>query len=386
MKFFKLLIKGFKWLGQFALKMFGNIANAVKICIGTTIFFSLFVGMCSYVAPLLIGVEKSDAYIIGVAIAMVTFGITIWMYDSLKSFMPKSKEDEYKYELEKLNKKIEESEQCLSVKIGENAKLRSEMETMKQAQLLVPKYSKERNLQLFKISKSGYVVKEEELFSYKDIEHDLSGTIKIKFSDNFPKKIRVGWMDTEITKDDNWRVFYSDNEIYEYEIGIKLEEIQYTIDPISKIVYFQGVKLSRLNRIHNTTHLNIANHVWIVKRDNKGQYKIMNELQHNDFKVKYRTYQRDITDRSIRSEIDDKLCELYTNGLHEILTARYGDKIRFVKDCESGNFNGWKPLSETNVAVETFISDLYLAFDTMKLCANNNKALDEAIEVRQIGA
>ena len=91
---------------------------------------------------------------------------------------------------------------------------------------------------------------------------------------------------------------------------------------------------------------------------------------------------------SIEKAIDER-CEFFTDGLQRMLIARYGDHICFVKDEEDdGRFN-WKTLSEglrTSGDVRTFMNDLYLAFDAMELCADNNPHLDKSLLPEQASA
>lgn len=63
--------------------------------------------------------------------------------------------------------------------------------------------------------------------------------------------------------------------------------------------------------------------------------------------------------------------------------------ILLKKDDEDFRHLNWKTLSEgmqTSKDVRAFMNDLYLAFDAMELCANNNPQLDKSLLTEQLSA
>lgn len=335
---------------------------------------------------------------ITIAVAMYTWGITLittWLIGmkSMNYLMSRVYKSEHLKEFDVERRHMQDLEELqiqrdeLNIKINElEGKLvekDNEIETMKQIQQLVTNYESSEQLQLFTVSKSGYIVKEEALYPLKNIK---------ELSENFPGTYgdRMGF-GREIKADDNWRVFYSDNKLYKYGVGIKLEQLYFATK--LNIIYLKGIKFSRLARHDEdckgyNPEVNVANHVWIVKRDKKNKYTIINKQQHNDFKEHYRGYQQDIAGQAIQRAIDNS-CESLTERLHEVLETRYGGRIKFVNDNEDIENLRWQPLTEglrTNSYLQIFMNDLYLTFKAMQLCANNNQQLDNALIAQQANA
>lgn len=336
-----------------------------------------------------------------IAIAMYTWGITLittfligmksmnyLMSCAYKSEHQKEFDNErrHKQELEAFKELYSKMQEKMQILEGVIAEKDTEINTLRQTQQLVATYKRSKELQILMISKSGNIVKEEELYPLKNIK---------ELNKNFPKKSFFLWLNKDIEANDNWRVFYADNQPYIYGVGIILDNVYFAIDLDTSNIYFKGVELSRLEYRRLPTfnkeydpNANVANHVWIVKRDNNGNYSIINKQQHHDFKEHYRGYQQNKAGNAIQEEID-KLCYFFTKGLHDILHARYGNRIHFVDDNDNIENLNWMTLSEglrTNRNVQIFMNDLYLTFDAMELCANNNQQLDNALIAQQTNA
>ncbi len=327
-----------------------------------------------------------------IAIAMYTWGITLittWLIGmkSMNYLMSRTYKSEHLKEFDVERRHMQDLEELqiqrdeLNIKIneleGKLAEKDNEIETMKQIQQLVTNYESSEQLQLFTVSKSGYIVKEEALYPLKNIK---------ELNENFPRTEE--FFSRDIKADDNWRVFYSDNKLYKYGVGIKLEQLYFATK--LNTIYLKGIKFSRLVR-HDEDYngynpeTNVANHVWIVKRDKKNKYTIINKQQHNDFKEHYRGYQQDIAGQAIQRAIDN-FCESLTERLHEVLETRYGGRIKFVNDNENIENIRWQPFTEglqTNSYLQVFMNDLYLAFKAMQLCTYNSQQLDNALIAQQ---
>lgn len=356
---------------------FALIAGALKILPNNTIAMAIAAWAITIVSTVLIGIKPITYFMIRFNRAEIE-----------KEFEDKKKVEEiiqkYTNEEKKLNSELSNLKSEIAVKD-------SEIDTLKQSKYLVTNYSPSRKLELLTVSKSGNIVKEEDLYPLKNVKNENGKEI---FSNIFPQKYYVGSLGRDIESSDNWRVFYSDNKLYKYGVGIELNDVYYAEDPNSNIIYFKNIKLSLLEDRREKMYgiydpdENLTNHVWIVKRDYKGNYTIINEQQHNDFKKHYSGFQRNMAGVAIQNAID-KLCERFTEGLHKMLIARYGNSIRFVQDDENVDQIEWKTLSEglrTNKDVKTFMNDLYLAFDSMQLCADNNPYLDKSLIPEQAGA
>lgn len=380
----KYLIWPFKWLGGLIMKWCGWMSNGFAIILLLAAQFALIAG------SLIIFPDNATAIALATwgitMVSIVTIGmkpITYFVTRINRSEIEKEFEDRKKVE-EMIQRHTDEKrklDKVVSDLKGEVAKRDSELDTLRQTQYLVTNYKSSRELQILTISKSGHIVKEEPLYPLKKVKNNDGIEI---FSDNFPKEPRIIRSDRDIQEDNDWKVFYSDNTLYEYGVGIKLDNISYAID--SNIIYFKNVNLIRLKRqIDDDGEYypdeDLTNHVWIVSKDDLDNYTIINRQQHSTFKKRYRKFQRKMASKSIKSAIDE-LCKQFTDGLHKMLEARYGDNIRFVKNDEDFCHLNWKALSEgmqTSRDVRAFMNDLYLAFDAMELCANNNPQLDKSL-------
>lgn len=337
-------------------KRLNTIKSLIKVTVCAVIFLTMFISICSFIAPAIMHVSVTKAYLVGFAIAILTFIATFYVYKPLTSLLPKSPKEsqkDYEAEIRKLQ--------------TENSILCDQINTIEQVQQLTQSYASERNLQLMKISKSGYIVKEDKLSSFTNNEH---------FQENFPQS---NLLQRIFQNPNEWLVFYCNNKTYQYSIGFRLDDIRYAIDTNARIIYFKNVRLSRLAHIeedygeYDATH-NDTNRVWIMSKDNNGEYTIINNDQHREFKDKYEEYQENATGNAIQDSID-KLCEYYTEGLHRILRQRYNNRIRFVEEEEIIRGVEWKTLSEgqrSNIDIALFMNELYLTFDTMILGAENN--------------
>ncbi len=388
-KFFK---KVYDW--------FVGLNHMLTIAIMLAMQFGLIVAVFK-----LFNVETSSE---SFAVAGFTWGITLVtvMLIGMKSMdylMSRAHKTELeakfieKWRVKENIRKLNEEKERLNSKIldlnGELALKNDEIETMKQTQCLVTNYKSSRELQILTVSKSGHIVKEEPLYPLKKAKNKNGMEI---FSKNFPQKSFLwGFLSRDIVSSDNWSVFYADNKLYKYGVGIKLDDVYYAVDLNSNIIYFKNIKLSLLadRREEPSDGIfipdkNITNHVWIVEKNDKEDYKIINDRQHTYFRKTYKDFQRDSADYAIQGAIKN-LCEYFTIGLHNMLIARYGNNIHFVKDDENVDNLDWKTLSEglrTNKDVRTFMNDLYLAFDAMQLCADNNPNLDKALIPEQASA
>ena len=284
-----------------------------------------------------------------------------------------------------LEKRLRDLNEEYEAKVRENAslctaktKLEQEIDTMRQTQQFAPTFTSSRQLQVLTISKSGHLVKEEDLFPLKNTD---------KFAENFPKyQRRIGLRDLE--QEDNYKVYLSQNKVYRYGVGVKFEDIKCAYDSRHNILYLKNLKLSRLVRHENDfghyrPEDDSTNHVWIVKQHNNGNYEIINDNQHQQFKHKYKNSQIDMAGKAIQDAIDN-LCEFYTEGLCKLLQTRYGEKIYFINDETFDANLEWVSLSEGLIRyrfiISTFMNDLYLAFDTMELCCDTNKEIDNYIK------
>lgn len=351
-------------------KSIDEMGNIFMMSVWCIIFIAIFI-LIGKLSPHLFNIEKGDAFALAAIIMLLTIVPTIAIYKRyLLMGISSSKDninDRYiKLELE--NKDLKKT----------NCELSNQIDTMLQTQQLVPQYKSARQLQVLTVSKSGHIVKEEELFPLKNLN---------VFEENFPKNKKLKFFNTELEEDDKWRVFFSDNKVYRYGVGIKLEEIRCAIDTKSDILYLKNVKLSRLNRLEDDydgyiPEKDMTNHVWIIKKEKNGDFSIINDQQHNDFKRKYKAYQQDYAGQSIQNEIDN-LCDFYTEGLQRILSSRYTDKFRFIGENENIGGVTWLSLSEGmkrhSHILTAFMNDLYLAFDAMELCADKNRDLDNAL-------
>ncbi len=348
-------------------KKFNTVKSLIKVGVCATVFLILFTSICSFIAPSMMHISVTKAYVIGFIIATLTFIATIYIYKPLTSLLPtyqeKSQKD-YEEEIRKLQ--------------TENSILNNQINTIEQVQQLTQIYTSERNLQIMKISKTGFIVKEERLTSLTNDEH---------FHEIIPQS---NWLQRMFQNPREWFVFYCNNKTYQYSIGIRLDNIQYAIDYKARIIYFKNVELSRLDHIdedygeYDVTH-NDANHVWIMSKDNNDNYTIINNEQHREFKDRYEEYQENVTGNAIQDSID-KLCEYYTEGLQRILCQRYSNRIRFVDKEEIIRGVEWKTLSEgqrTNIDIALFMNELYLTFDTMILGAENNVDFNNSMLTEQ---
>lgn len=328
------------------------LKNFITIISYTLIFSVIFIAICSYVAPNWLQIEATKAYIMGIIITALTITATLKMDKIISPLLSKSfKNQQRDYEAE--IRRMQE----------ENFILNNRYDTLAQIQQFETSCKSNMALQVMKVSKSGYMVKEEKLMPLMEMED---------FRNDLPEQ--------KLFQDRNsWWVFYSDNTRYEYQIGIKLFDIQYAIDSNTNTIYFKNVNLCRLDRIANTNHqTNQSNHIWIVKRNNNNVYEIINNPQHSRFKNNYKQYQESETKKVIEEKIDE-MCNFYTEGLWNILSRRYNNKIHFITDREDLE---WKSITEglrTNINITTFMKDLYLTFDTMEICTQNYQVLYNAL-------
>lgn len=394
MNFFKYIIVPFKWLGSLIMKWshkaFGWMSNGFAVIFLLAAQFALIAGVLKIIPNNAIAMAIAAWAI--TMVSTVTIGIKPITY-FITRFNRSEIEKEFRDKLEVermineiIGKKKELESEILDLK-GEVAKRDSELETLRQTQYLVTSYKSSRDLQLLTVSKSGHIVKEEALYPLKKTKNKKGVEV---FNGNFPKVHRTLKSDRDLQENDNWRVFYSDNTLYKYGVGIKLNDICYAID--SNVIYFKNVKIVRLNRQIDDggdydPNENLTNHVWIVKRDELGNYTIINNQQHNDFKKDYKGYQRAMTNDTIKTAIDNR-CKDFTKGLHKILESKYGDSIHFVNDDENVDYLEWKTLYEgsTSKDVRAFTNDLNLAFDAMQLCADNELFLDKPLIPEQTSA
>ncbi|MBR6814258.1 MAG: hypothetical protein IKM69_00420 [Alistipes sp.] len=397
--FIKYAIKALKWFVGLIMKgcqkLFGWMSNGLAIIFLLAAQFALVAGVLK--------ILPDNATAIAVAAWGITFVSTMTIgMKPITYFMTRynrseiEKEFQDRIEVAETIKQLVEEKNDKDKEIqelkGEVAMKDSELNTLRQTQYLVTNYKSSRELQILTVSKSGHIVKEEALYPLKHVKNKRGDEI---FSDNFPKAPGRGfcfWNGNDLDENCKWRVFYSDNTLYKYGVGIKLDDVRYAID--SGVIYFKNVNLIRLSRhIENTgdydPKADLTNHVWIVERDENEDYTIKNHRQHFTFKKRYKGLQQQMASDSIESAIDE-LCKQFTDGLHKMLVARYGDNIHFVKkDDEDFRHLNWKTLSEgmqTSKDVRAFMNDLYLAFDAMELCANNNPQLDKSLLTEQLSA
>lgn len=287
-------------------------------------------------------------------------------------------ENKLRDEIESLKGKNEDYLEQIKTLKGEKIALNNRISTMQQSQQLVPHFNFDRAILAFKVSKSGFVVKEEPL---------LKCTYVTDFHQNCPKP-KWFWQDNS-----KWQVFYADCTTYEYAIGIHLDSIEYAVND-DNILYFRNIELQRIDRIGDSfTGKNASelqediNYTWIIKKNQREEYKIINNNNHRIFKREYCKKQKWITGTSIEREIDN-LCNQWTKGLINVLYTRYGNQVVFInKNSPSSQELEWKPLSiglQSNRDVMTLINDMYLAFDTMSLTSNNSKILDQTGNIKQI--
>lgn len=363
------------------IESFKEQVNFMMMFLWSIILIASYIVICKNLAPKLFNVEQADAYPLGLIIMVTTLFFGIQVYKRFKLLNTNTSQDKFHKLQQEYQNKVDELKKMQTENAalqGKNTDLANEIDTMKQNQYLTPAYKSTRQLQILTVSKSGNIVKEEDLYPLKNI--DL-------FKNDFPNRKNLGLFDLSLKEKHGWKVFYSDNKVYRYGVGVKLEDIECAYDYSTEMLYFKNVKLSRLSRQGDNYNgydpqKNVGNHVWILKKDSNHQYTIVNDPQHNSFKEHYRGYQQNIAGEIIQEEID-KLCFHYSEGLCKILMSRYGDRIRFVGENETIDGLQWMSLSEGMTkhkgVVSAFMHDLYIAFDTMELCADRNKVLDHAL-------
>lgn len=345
--------------------MFKRIKKSLKELFDIVLFVVM---LAVLILVYIFACDKIEPDYLPALIMFLTIVATIVIYNKYKSLFVIASKDDIQERLAELHK----SNEGLS---RTNQLLKNEIDIMKQTQQLIPQYKTARQLQVLTISKSGHLVKEENLLPLKQIDY---------FVEDFPTlKLRIGFGRRDIEPKDNIKVFFSDNKIYTYSIGIKLDEILCAFN--NNCIYLRNVTLCRLNRIEDdykeyNPELDATNHVWVVTKK-ESRYQIINDPQHYSFKEKYKSHQRTVAGKTIQDAIAN-MCEYYTQGLRRILISRYGKQIHFTDDSEKIEDIQWMTLSDgikISPKLSSFINDLYLTFDTMELCADKSRELDKAL-------
>ena len=357
----------------------------------------LFVFLIQLITVVVIGYCSAKILDIGllapIIVSTITWFVTLmstilFAFKPLSSMMSKYNNGEadeemaLKMQIANLSRMKDELNSQIAKLEDENRNLEDAVDTMKQTQQFIPEIQCDLRVQAFTVSKSGYVVKEEQLDLLRNNEN---------FSSQIPP---TSWWQENIQNVDRWKVFYAGKHTNKYEIGIDLNQVKFAVDRNNKI-YLKGVKLERLNRIAPTVSVvfnpnnSDINHTWIVDCDRNGDYKIINDRGFLNFKNIYEAYQDHSVVNSIQSEIDN-LCKRGTDGLQKLLKNVYRNNIKFINEGDSvdGQLE-WRPITnglQSNVNITRFMADLLIAFNAINMYTSNNEELDNALNMAQIRA
>ena len=214
----------------------------------------LFVFLIQLITVVVIGYCSAKILDIGllapIIVSTITWFVTLmstilFAFKPLSSMMSKYNNGEadeemaLKMQIANLSRMKDELNSQIAKLEDENRNLEDAVDTMKQTQQFIPEIQCDLRVQAFTVSKSGYVVKEEQLDLLRNNEN---------FSSQIPP---TSWWQENIQNVDRWKVFYAGKHTNKYEIGIDLNQVKFAVDRNNKI-YLKGVKLERLNRIAPT--------------------------------------------------------------------------------------------------------------------------------------
>lgn len=287
-------------------------------------------------------------------------------------------------EMKDLKKAKKESDTKIEQLESEKRHLEGRVKIMQETQTFASGINSEFNIQVCTVSKSGYIVKEEKLADYA-CHPDLKQYLPREYrTDKGRIRDRINRCINNLDRDWNGEktILYIHKGHYKYSIGFKCGEVMYAKGSDGKY-YLKNVALKNLHKIgkgveeHKYSFDNDINHTFILQyKENESRIKIVNdETKFSKFLSKYNEYHDGEISKSVSDKVD-VVCKEYTKALHKVLTLRHKEVV-FVEDVES-QIQGlvWHTLNEgcKDDVVALLISDLFVAFQTIKLCSS--KTLD----------
>ncbi len=300
----------------------------------------------------------------GMAIVLsnvVTLVLTFLAFKPLNSWLQNNLLERQQQLIEKLEKDQELERKVQSLE-QENRNLSDKLDTRIQTGTLPTNIDYTFKIEQMEYSKTGYVVKEEELDKLD----------KDKFAVPDRKFFETVWEENILKTPSIRKILYIHKFYYKVTLGMDFSKIMYTYE--DGRVLFNGVRFEKLHDISSELAQDSEDiDRCEILKINIDRTELRDDFQFDELKERYRTAQEDSVRESMEGEVA-ALCDQYTAALQDSIRGRFGDKVGFVDSLEDHRDKNWYSLqTSSDLTVREIAANMLMLTTVM----NRTQAIGE---------